>query len=76
MNVTATSLLSTAIRRFDEAALSSVRSATALSDPNSDGGNLVGDLINLSTASQTVRAVAATVSVEDELQRSTLDIVA
>jgi hypothetical protein len=76
MNVTATTLLANAMQRFDQAAVKTVSSAQQLSTQTASASNLAGDLINLSTAGQTVKAVAATVSVESELQRSALDIIA
>ena len=76
MNVNAINLLANAMQRFEQAAVKTVSSARDLSSGSASTSELGTDLMNLSTAGQTVKAVATTVSVESELQRSALDIIA
>lgn len=77
MNVTSLSSLSTAMQRFDKTALRAVSSAQGISDPSSSSSSdLTGNLADLSVSGQVVKATAATVAVENELQSDTLNIVA
>ena len=76
MTVTSLSSLSTAMQRFDKTALRAVSAAQGISDPSSSSSDLTGSLADLSVSGQVVKATAATVAVENELQSDTLNIVA
>jgi hypothetical protein len=76
MNVTSVSSLSAAMQSFDKAALRAVSSAQGISEPSSSSSDLTGRLADLSVSGQVVKATAATVAVENELQSETLNIVA